>query len=1093
MIRMSKENSGIAEQMSFSISYQNIHGFTAGGSYANSMEYIKTILQESPIFILAETWFQSHEKYTKEETFVLSTSKPIFQKRNKLYHHLNGLAIFANPAAKAKIKIINTHTYFIKFSYGQILLAGIYFPPSLDEDTISQCLQQIGRVDLIMGDFNVRLDRELSSNKKQKIIEYTTQHHLYYQSLESSRIKSNKWDHVYANDLLQDSEAYYLDNTTLRSDHGRILFKGNLSKQHSLETRGTDNIRYKMYNLKYPKYVSKFMTTYDQLSANSKHMIPSVEAPAYIGHLWINKMNKIIVENINRTCKKVLGIQKNTTYQSLQEDPLIKKLQKSCKNDDILRIWKRLSKRSKRLRGNLSLDDGKQHFQQLYEYKDSNERRKFEINRQDEEKYSNFEYRNLSDGLIFKVDADKIKNVIEKYSNSKSGGPDGIHIKMLKILIGSSSFIQDITMLFNRIIFYGYTPESWNISNIVCIPKKVNEPISINNARGISLTQMLRRIFECVFHSTIMKMGENSYFKTSPNQTGFKKKTNTYPNLLLINDQHLYGRKYKVFIDLKAAYDRVSIKKLLNILETRNTPKRIISLIYHLFHQCDSNVIIDQEKSETFRRERGLFQGSILSPLLFNIYIDDLATIFDKILEKTTNLTVNYQNVERKSIARVSGFFACSSCEETFPSKRGFTQHLKTPCHHNDTSFLPFYLFYADDIEINAADPILIQKFLDALDKWCEEYNMMPGLKKCQWIAPPNDTITKLSLQNENLERVSSYKYLGLDVTFDGIEMLNFLNQCLTRTKKKFGQLRSYEQYLSCYQRITLVKSEIISQLEYGSPLISIWMKAQNYQKYDQAQHLIREIDTIVESARTWASQSRLKLAQFLTNINNISTMLTMREGALNQQLDRLPEDNPIKIVYARKNETPDRIKDQAMIFRAFESKLYAEYQAKQESKGRFQDYLYNLKTQEYNHISCVLYTKAPTQKGKVDAVFRIKSEQILRKALLWRKRKMPYCMEKDPNQNQTKILKSICTHCQVDFKEEHINHCPLVRDHPLVSNYEEQRRFQEAKKYLIKSFPQAAKFTILDYWLNSKQSGKFDTLFSIIESNLTRIFRESN
>jgi hypothetical protein len=61
------------------------------------------------------------------------------------------------------------------------------------------------------------------------------------------------------------------------------------------------------------------------------------------------------------------------------------------------------------------------------------------------------------------------------------------------------------------------------------------------------------------------------------------------------------------------------------------------------------------------------------------------------------------------------------------------------------------------------------------------------------------------------------------------------------------------------------------------------------------------------------------------------------------------------------------------------------------------------------------------------------------------------------------------------------------------VSNYEEQRKFQEAKKYLIKLFPEANKFTILDYRLNPKQSKKFDTLFCIIASNLRRIFSESS
>jgi len=108
------------------------------------------------------------------------------------------------------------------------------------------------------------------------------------------------------------------------------------------------------------------------------------------------------------------------------------------------------------------------------------------------------------------------------------------------------------------------------------------------------------------------------------------------------------------------------------------------------------------------------------------------------------------------------------------------------------------------------------------------------------------------------------------------------------------------------------------------------------------------------------------------------------------------------------------------MIFRAFESKIYEDYQNIQGRRGRFQDYLHRLKTQEYNNLKKVLYTKAPTQRGKVDAVFRIKSEQTLRRALIWRKRTMAYTMEN--NSDQCKISKSTCINCQVDFNEGHIN-----------------------------------------------------------------------
>ena len=161
----------------------------------------------------------------------------------------------------------------------------------------------------------------------------------------------------------------------------------------------------------------------------------------------------------------------------------------------------------------------------------------------------------------------------------------------------------------------------------------------------------------------------------------------------MTNDLHKMGRKAIAFIDLKAAYDRVPVARIISILEKRKTPGKIISLIFHLFFNCSSDVVVNQEKSSGFDKECGLFQGSLLSPLLFNIFIDELA-------QKLT-----------------------AECE-----------NWKTEATRGDL-LAPFFLFYADDIQLNGRTLSEIQKLLDILGTWCKDNNMLPGFKKCQWIG----------------------------------------------------------------------------------------------------------------------------------------------------------------------------------------------------------------------------------------------------------------------------------------------------------------------------------------------------------------------
>jgi len=137
----------------------------------------------------------------------------------------------------------------------------------------------------------------------------------------------------------------------------------------------------------------------------------------------------------------------------------------------------------------------------------------------------------------------------------------------------------------------------------------------------------------------------------------------------IFGDSLQFGRKIKVFIDLKAAYDKTDIKHILNLLIKRNVPTKLINLIKNLFTNCYSNVLFNDTISNQFYRETGIFQGYLLAPLLFNIFIDTLAEDLQKETDKiyaqdnsNTNLSeCTKTNTEFQRLKLNGNYFANSA------------------------------------------------------------------------------------------------------------------------------------------------------------------------------------------------------------------------------------------------------------------------------------------------------------------------------------------------------------------------------------------------------------------------------------------------
>ena len=87
---------------------------------------------------------------------------------------------------------------------------------------------------------------------------------------------------------------------------------------------------------------------------------------------------------------------------------------------------------------------------------------------------------------------------------------------------------------------------------------------------------------------------------------------------------------YMIFVDLEKAFDRVPRSLIEWALRRKGVPERLVAAIMVMYNQAETVVQIEGEVSDSFMVKVGVHQGSILSPLLFNIVLDEIAKVVDK-------------------------------------------------------------------------------------------------------------------------------------------------------------------------------------------------------------------------------------------------------------------------------------------------------------------------------------------------------------------------------------------------------------------------------------------------------------------------------
>ena len=368
------------------------------------------------------------------------------------------------------------------------------------------------------------------------------------------------------------------------------------------------------------------------------------------------------------------------------------------------------------------------------------------------------------------ISSEDILNIIRTLNPNKAHGHDGISTRMLKIC--DESICKPLHIIFKNCIESGKFPLEWKKANVVPIYKKGNKQF-IKNYRPVSLLCICGKIFERILYNNLYKYLSSNNLITSK-QSGFKAGDSCINQLLSIThgiyeslDQGYEVRG--VFLDISKAFDRVWHEGLTYKLEKNGIEGKLLNLFNDFLRYRKQRVVLNGQVSDWKLVNAGVPQGSILGPLFFLLYINDIADDLQcdvKIFADDTSL-------------------------------------FSTTYDPNDCATL-----------LNN-DLCTIQNWAN---QWKMSFNPDPS-KQAQEVIfshkinKPNHP--PLTFNNNVIDSISHQKHLG--VILD--QKLNFqehIEQILSKINRSLGLLRKFNSILPRSSLLTIYKAFIRPHLDYG-------------------------------------------------------------------------------------------------------------------------------------------------------------------------------------------------------------------------------------------------------------------------------------
>ena len=363
----------------------------------------------------------------------------------------------------------------------------------------------------------------------------------------------------------------------------------------------------------------------------------------------------------------------------------------------------------------------------------------------------------------------EVEIAVKSMKSGKSPGVDNIPAELVKE--GGEAMIDALTLICNKIWQTGEWPAPWTQSLIITLPKKGNLQLC-QNYRTISLISHPSKVMLKVILNRLKPQAEQII---AEEQAGFRPGRSTAEqifNLRIICEKYNQHQRdlYHIFIDFKKAFDRVWHDALWATMRKYNINAQLIKSIESLYSNATSAVFQNNDIGEWFKTTIGVRQGCLLSPTLFNIFLERIMS--DALEDHTSTVSVGGRSISN--------------------------------------------LRFADDIDGLAGSEEELNELTRRLNQSSCAYGMEISAEKTKLMTNSKNTTSDISINGHKLEYVDKFKYLGAIVSEEGSrpEILARIAQTIAALTK-LGPIWK-DRNISISSKIRLMRSLVLAIFLYA-------------------------------------------------------------------------------------------------------------------------------------------------------------------------------------------------------------------------------------------------------------------------------------